>query len=111
MYEALQKNLKIITAMAEHQKKELKILRRQNVLVQERFAENNRIFKKVEGDLKSARIELDYYRQKDAEFADADKAADEFKGQIQDLEKDIERLQADVENADFQNRVLKKEVD
>ena len=48
--------------------------------MQEQFADNNRQFKKIQGDLKSARAELEYYRAKDADFADADKAADEFKG-------------------------------
>ena len=53
--------------------------------------------------------EVEFLRAKDAVFADADKATDAYKEQIQNLNLEIERLNSECQDNDFNIRVLNAE--
>lgn len=55
--------------------------------------------------------ELQFLRDKDAVFQNADTEKDNLKKKIEDLEAEIDRLHSEIENFDFNNKVLRKEVE
>lgn len=96
--------------MAEHQKKELKLLRRQKVKLKASYDQKSRELKEKSDSLTVALKELAFLQQKDAAFEDADKAQDELKGKIEDLEAINEGLKIDMEDYEFKNKKLSAEL-
>lgn len=74
LFEAVTKNLTIISAMAEHQKKELKLLRRQKVKLKEQYDVKSKELKDKSSRLAKVMKELEFLQEKDAVFNNADKA-------------------------------------
>ena len=109
IFDAVTKNLTIISAMAEHQKKELKLLRRQKTKIKESYDRKSAELRNKEAALMSALKELEYLKKKDEVFQDADKAEAELRSKIETLEAKIEGMQIDMDDYEFKNVVLVNE--
>ena len=109
LFEAIQKNFVILQTMCEHQKRSNDLLARQNVKLKSRYDVNLKELTDLRGVYKKAVSELQFLRDKNAAFAEADADRQELLRKMDDLEREVERQKAELEESEFQLRVLRQE--
>ena len=109
VYEAIQKNFAILKGMSDHQGREHKLLARQNKKMKAQYEKNAVELKELKETHRIAMEELVFLREKDAAFASADMDKQMLVDKIEALEREVERQAGQLEDNDFNIRVLKKE--
>ena len=116
-FDAMQQNFTLLEAMTEHQSKELKLLKKQNVKLKATYQKQNQELKKLQKDYSTINEEVIYLRGKDAVFKEADKQTQFYDEKILNLQAEIERQTAEIKELDFkymnvfaENKVLKNDV-
>ena len=107
LFEAIQKNFVILQTMCEHQKRSNDLLARQNVKLKSSYDVNLKELTDLRGVYKKAVSELQFLRDKNAAFAEADADRQELLHKMEDLEREVEKQKAELEESEFQLRVLR----
>ena len=109
LFEAVQKNVAVLERMTIHSKKEMKLFRRQNVKLKETYDKNHAELEKLKVKHEEAMKELVFLREKDKAFNESDALREHLATRIAALETENERLSGQVDENEFQLRVLRKE--
>ena len=109
LFEAIQKNFTILQTMCEHQKKDYDLVSRQNAKLKVRYDTNLAELVDLRAVYKKATAELQFLRDKNAAFAEADADRADLLRKMDGMERELERQQVELEDNDFQLRVRKKE--
>ena len=99
----------VVHRMTDHSKKEMKLFRRQNVKLKETYDKNFAELTKLKQAHETAMKELEFLREKDKAFNEADVLREHLANRIAALENENQRMSDQVDENEFQLRVLRKE--
>ena len=91
LFEAIQKNFTILQTMTAHQKKDYNLVSRQNVKLKARYDNNLIELTDLRAAHQKATTELQFLRDKNAAFAEADADRAELQRKLESMEREIER--------------------
>jgi len=91
LFEAIQKNFTILQTMTAHQKKDYNLVSRQNVKLKAKYDINLSELTDLRDLYQKATTELQFLRDKNAAFAEADADRAELQRKLEGMEREIER--------------------